>query len=92
MGKGPNPDVMYVIEDSKGNLSWGYTPDGEGFYFYDSQEEFEAQHGDELPEEWLTDEEFEDLRYGEVYAMLDKYEYLDLNDEDRSNLYSDEIF
>ena len=34
-------DAVCIVED----YSWGYTPDGIGFFWYDSQAELEAEHG-----------------------------------------------
>lgn len=59
----PTPDVLYVIQEDNGSESFGVTPDGIGFYFYTTLSEVYDQHGEDLPEVYMTNEEFEEMRF-----------------------------
>ena len=59
----PLPDHLYVIEEDDGSESYGVTPDGIGFYFYTTLSEVYDQHGEDLPEVFMTNEEFEEMRF-----------------------------
>lgn len=59
----PLPDHLYVIEEDDGSESYGVTPDGIGFHFYSSLSEVYDQHGEDLPEVFMTNEEFEEMRF-----------------------------
>ena len=57
------PDYLYVIEEDDGSESFGVTPDGIGFYFYTTLSEVYDQHDEDLPEVYMTAEEFEEMRF-----------------------------
>ena len=59
----PLPDHIYVIEEDDGSEFFGVTPDGIGFYFYNTLSEVYDQHGEDLPEVYMTLEEFEKMRF-----------------------------
>ena len=58
----PLPDHLYVIEEDDGSEFYGVTPDGIGFYFYNTLSEVYDQHDEDLPEIYMTAEEFEEMR------------------------------
>ena len=53
---------LYVIEEDDGSEFYGVTPDGIGFYFYNTLSEVYDQHDEDLPEIYMTAEEFEEMR------------------------------
>ena len=57
------PDYLYVIEEDDGSEFYGVTPDGIGFCFYTTLSEVYDQHGEDLPEIYMTAEEFEEMRF-----------------------------
>ena len=59
----PLPDHLYVIEEDDGSEFYGVTPDGIGFYFYNTLSEVYDQHDEDLPEVNMTAEEFEEMRF-----------------------------
>lgn len=59
----PLPDHIYVIEEDDGSEFYGVTPDGIGFYFYNTLSEVYDQHDEDLPEVNMTAEEFEEMRF-----------------------------
>ena len=59
----PLPDHIYVIEEDDGSEFFGVTPDGIGFYFYNTLSEVYDQHDEDLPEVNMTAEEFEEMRF-----------------------------
>ena len=59
----PLPDHIYVIEEDDGSEFFGVTPDGIGFYFYNTLSEVYDQHDEDLPEVYMTPEEFEKMRF-----------------------------
>ena len=59
----PLPDHIYVIEEDDGSEFYGVTPDGVGFYFYNTLSEVYDQHDEDLPEVNMTAEEFEEMRF-----------------------------
>lgn len=59
----PLPDHIYVIEENDGSEFFGVTPDGIGFYFYNTLSEVYDQHDEDLPEVNMTAEEFEEMRF-----------------------------
>lgn len=38
---GINPDTLYVVEMDNGDTMYAVTPDGEGMYWYETQDEAE---------------------------------------------------
>lgn len=42
-------ETLYRVTDRKGRETYAWSPDGEGFFWYDSYEEAVEQHGDNNP-------------------------------------------
>lgn len=40
------PERLYCITNKKGVETFAWSPDGEGFYWYDSEEEADDAHGE----------------------------------------------
>lgn len=57
------PDRLYVIHEKDGSRSFGVTPDGEGFCFYDTFKEARSQHGD-FPAVHISAKDFDSMRFG----------------------------
>lgn len=55
-------DTLYVVEMEQGNTLFAITPDGEGMYWYDTQDEAEG----DLPEHhgiaFVTEGKLEEMR------------------------------
>ena len=60
------PDRLYIIREDDGSYSYGVSPDGEGFYFYDTLEEAREQHGD-IPAAHISYDDFETMRFGPAF-------------------------
>lgn len=38
-------ETAYAVHAANGHVSYGYSPDGTGMYWYDTREELTAEHG-----------------------------------------------
>lgn len=64
------PDRLYIIHEKDDSRSFGVSPDGEGFYFYDTLKEARRQHGD-IPAAHISAKDFDTMRFGPEYDLID---------------------
>lgn len=56
------PDVLYVVTDSRDRTTYGITPDGEGMYWYDTEDEATAGLPEQHARREVTDKELAVIR------------------------------
>lgn len=62
-------ETLYVISQFEAPNVWGWSPDGEGMYYYDNLSECELDNPDvaDWPVHYFhSPREFDDFRYGPV--------------------------